>query len=380
MKLAILTLPLHTNYGGILQAYALQTVLERLGHEVVVLNRPLLPPYIPLWKAPLVYGKRLAKKILIDHSIIVFYEWRRRIRLYITSHEPIRFTRAYIHNRWMNSPVDLRPDEVDGIVVGSDQIWRPAYLRGWCRNLADGFLRFARDWKVKRWAYAASFGVDTWEFPAEQTPEYAELAQLFEAFSVREDTGVALCREYLHVEAQHLLDPTLLLTPEDYQALIAVCPRRLSPSVPHRLTTYILDPSPEKQSLIEQIANERGLTPQRVGLPVNENNRTAPLSQRIYPPIEAWLKGMAEAEFVVTDSFHGAIFSFIFRKPFIVIGNPGRGLSRMDSLLRQFHAEDHLLLSTADYQPQHSYALPADIDTRYAALRQQSLDFLQGIR
>lgn len=61
MKIAILTLPLHTNYGGILQAYALQTILERMGHEVCLIERRARPTRLPLWKMPYSYGKRIIK-------------------------------------------------------------------------------------------------------------------------------------------------------------------------------------------------------------------------------------------------------------------------------------------------------------------------------
>ena len=73
MKIGILTLPLHTNYGGILQAYALQTVLERMGHEVCLIEKKHKPLQLPLWKAPLVYGKRIIRNIT-GHPFPIFYE------------------------------------------------------------------------------------------------------------------------------------------------------------------------------------------------------------------------------------------------------------------------------------------------------------------
>ena len=69
MKIGILTLPLHTNYGGILQAYALQTVLERMGHEVFVLNKE---NKIRLYGYAYLYIKRIIKKIFIDRHTLIF--------------------------------------------------------------------------------------------------------------------------------------------------------------------------------------------------------------------------------------------------------------------------------------------------------------------
>lgn len=73
MKIGVLTLPLHTNYGGILQAYALQTVLERMGHEVCLIERRVKPYRLPLWKMPFSYGKRILKN-LTGHPYPIFYE------------------------------------------------------------------------------------------------------------------------------------------------------------------------------------------------------------------------------------------------------------------------------------------------------------------
>ena len=393
MKLGLFTPSLHSNYGGILQAYALQTILERMGHQVVVLNRPPHPHRLRLLKKPFAYGKRLLKKLFIDPKTIIHKEDRMFAESILIRQHTDRFIHRYIHNRWVIDLKDFREGEVDGIVVGSDQIWRPVYFRSWSRDLSDAFLAFAEKWNVKRWAYAASFGTDTWDFPEEETPRYARLMQQFLAVSVREDTGVTLCRDHLHVEAQHLLDPTLLLTADDYLALIDTYDREHnhSPSTihhspftirhsPQTLTTYLLDPTPEKQALVQRVARERGLTPHRVGTEVLVGTKDAPLEQRIVPPIEEWLKGFRDADMVLTDSFHGCVFSILFRKPFIVLGNVGRGLSRMESLLRMFHLESHLLLSPSDYDPSLPYTLPADLPHTHDQLRQQSLDFLKQIQ
>ena len=99
--------------------------------------------------------------------------------------------------------------EYDAFIVGSDQVWRPSYNQ----HLEQAFLNFTENWKnVKRIAYAASFGVDNWEFTKKQTKECKRLVQKFDFVSVREDTAVNLCKEHLGIEATHVLDPTLLLS------------------------------------------------------------------------------------------------------------------------------------------------------------------------
>ena len=210
-------MPLHSNYGGILQSYALQTVLRRMGHEPVTLD---IDPYIvhslPWWKAIYKYPSRAIKKLWRPRTVIM------RERKYNMDDKVIQkytrqFVDRYIHRVLLQDAGTLRNDGYGAIVVGSDQVWRPRYFKG---DIRDAFLRFAKDWDVKRIAYAASFGTDEWEFTPEQTSDCAELLGRFDAVSVREDSGVGLCRKYLHTEAQHVLDPTMLLSAGDYTELI----------------------------------------------------------------------------------------------------------------------------------------------------------------
>ena len=97
MRIGILTLPLHTNYGGILQAYALQTVLERMGHEVVIFDCPLRKFKLPIWKKPLCYSKRIIKKLgcqVCAHNSIQFFGQdlsSPELDFSINSSKPIRF-------------------------------------------------------------------------------------------------------------------------------------------------------------------------------------------------------------------------------------------------------------------------------------------------
>lgn len=341
MKIAILTLPLHTNYGGILQAYALQTVLERMGHTVEVLQKKPGLSHSPLLM-PLVYGKRLMSKLAGRKGVRVFAEHcERRENVVIRKHTD-RFIERHIHLREIASLADIRPDDYEAIVVGSDQIWRKPYFREmWHAKMSDAFLEFTRGWDIKRIAYAASFGVDDLsEYTPDEIRQCTRALQLFDAVSVREDSGVRLCREHLGVEADHVLDPTMLLTREDYVRLVEESHVAKSEG---DMLCYILDSTPFKTDVVNRIASERGLTPFNVNAPVDDISR--PLSERTQPPVEAWLRGFMDAEFVVTDSFHACVFSIIFGKPFIAIGNASRGLTRFTSLLKMFYIQDNLITS-----------------------------------
>lgn len=333
MKIAILTLPLHTNYGGILQAYALQTVLEQMGHEVCLIERRTRPTRLPLWKMPYSYGKRIIKN-LTGHPYPIFYEQKKDREAPIVAQNTNKFIKKYIKRLVVNEFSDIHKEDFNVIIVGSDQIWRPKYFP----KIEKAYLSFTKNWNIKRIAYAASFGTDDWEYNSKQTQNCRHLISKFEAVSVREKSGIDLCYKFLGVNAKQVLDPTLLLKTEGYISLFKSID---VPKSPGNLLGYILDNTPEKVSFINHIAKLQGLIPFRVDSKVE--NKTAPLNDRIQPPLENWLRGFYDAEFVITDSFHACVFSILFHKPFLVIGNKKRGISRFQSLLSMFGLEDRLI-------------------------------------
>lgn len=338
MRIGIITLPLHTNYGGILQAYALQTVLERMGHDVCLIEERRKPLSLPLWKAPLSYGKRILKNIF-GHPCPIFYERKINRETPIVRQNTDKFINRYIKRRIVDCFSDLNESDFDAIVVGSDQIWRPKYFP----NIEHAFLDFAKDWNIRRIAYSASFGTDEWEYTIEQTRQCKELICKFDDVSVREMSGVDMCLKHLGIKAEHVLDPTMLLSKEDY---IQILESAHTPKSKGTLLNYILDETPEKSVIIENIAQEKGLKSFRVNSKVEDNK--AKLNERIQPPLEQWLRGFYDAEFVVTDSFHACVFSLIFNKPFIAIGNVDRGLSRFNSLLTMFGLEKRIITNVTD--------------------------------
>ena len=101
----------------------------------------------------------------------------------------------------------------------------------------------------------------------------------------------------------------------------------------------------------------------------------APLAERIQPPVEQWLRGFMDAEFVVTDSFHACVFSILFGKPFIAIGNAGRGLSRFTSLLGMLGLESRLAAASPASTPTGDIDWPA-VSRRLAAGREEATAFL----
>ena len=357
MKIGMLTQPLHANYGGLLQNYALQQTIIKAGHEVETIDwgsssglramlyrmkvrvlHTLLPNRFP----PLRYMPNDKERAIIQRNTNHF------INTYINHTEAVHSYGGFVRQAARGG--------YDAYVVGSDQCWRPCYNA----FISSMFLDFVQDKQVKRIAYAASFGTDKWEFTPQQTNVCAPLAKKFDMISVREDSGVKLCKEHLGVDAVHVLDPTMLLTKEDYIQLVEKEKESKSNGT---LFNYILDPDAKKSAFIQKVAKAKGLKAFQVLPKCQAEIRTKEdvkerIEDCVFPGITTWIRAFMDAEMTIVDSFHGMVFSIIFNKPFWAIGNVSRGMSRFTSLLKMFHLEDRLL--DADHLDDVDFAKPID--------------------
>lgn len=333
-KIAILTQPLHDNYGGLLQAYALSKTLSKYG-DVTIANR---------WGGHNSCIKRFASKL--KQSLINNPNIPTKSQKEIISKNTKLFQKKYIPNLSSKIITDngmrkFSKMGFDTYVVGSDQCWRPRYSP----KITNFFLDFVADKEnITRISYAASFGTSEWEFNEQQTKYCRDLIQKFDAISVREHSGIDLCHAYLNKDAIHVLDPTMLLSVADYKKITIDEGIKQSKG---NLKVYVLDKSEEKEGVVDFVSKNLELQafevlPKKrlkVELVTNKN-----VNDFIYPSPAIWLRGFQDAEFVITDSFHGTVFSILHNIPFIAIGNVRRGLSRFESLLQMFGLEDRLLL------------------------------------
>lgn len=373
MRTAIVTLPLHTNYGGLLQAYALKTVLETMGHEVTVLDIKDKMPAPKGLKAPFVYAGRALKRLLKgSQGPEVFREKRYKKELPVLSAETSAFVRTKINPRLIDSYNDIKEGEYDAFVVGSDQVWRPRYFH----PIKDAYLAFTRGWDVKRVAYAASFGTDQLEYEFTQLEECAKLLEAFDGVSVREDSAVGLCEEWLdHEGAAHVLDPVMLLDPQAYADMASLAKAHPAEG---KILTYILDSSPEKTHVVDFMKRITGYDSYDSSVHPYVNDR--PVGERVVPALEQWLAAFVDAEFVVTDSFHGCVLSLLLHKRFIAVGNSRRGMARLNSLLDMFGL-DMRLVHGIDPEDDGVYFLSdidwEEVDRIIARKREESLTFLR---
>lgn len=375
MKIGILTLPLHTNYGGNLQAYALMSVLKEMGHDACLINRR--STRIPRWKLPLAIVKRsLMKYGLGKKATEIFVEAKLQREYSVISQYTQPFINKHIQPQTKTVYTTRRlaglaaRQRFDAIIVGSDQVWRTAYTS----NIEDYFLGFLKGNHTKRIAYAASFGTENWEYSKEQEQNCAKHLKSFDAVAVRESTGVALCKKYFDVDAQHVLDPTMLLDASRYLDLIRPLERTAKKE---GVLVYILDETADKTAIIDEVAQVLDRPVFRVNAKTEDVN--ASLEERIAPPTENWIKGFYEADFIITDSFHACVFAILFKKPFLVYGNRHRGTARFESLLSMFDLKDRLVFSSGEIQPgsiQKGIDWQA-VDTVLDEKRQMSREFLK---
>lgn len=321
MKIALLNLPFDSNFGGNLQRYALITILQRNGYNVEHIN--LRFNYkLPWYKKPFSYSKRIIKKLIYHESKPIFLEQQMTRNAIRKNKATEIFYNKYIpHTSIINNKKELSLlPKYDAYIVGSDQVWRKSMTRAY--GLSTYFFDFLKNDSSRKIAYGVSLGSDQNELTPTEIKELGYLYKQFSAVSVRETSSISLFQNYKWTSPQaiQVLDPTLLLSKEDYDKLIDEGNTHLSSG---EVFCYILDKNIEKEKIILKISDQLKLKPFYINLEGNTS-------------IEQWLRSFQDAKHVITDSFHGLVFSIIFNKPFTLIRNEKRGNARFDSLLKTF--------------------------------------------
>ena len=212
--------------------------------------------------------------------------------------------------------------DFDSYIVGSDQVWRRDFISGkWAecwKSWRPLFLDFAKDWNVNKIAYSASYGTDEFKFNDVIT-EVKQCLNKFDAISMREIDATNHIKKLTdRNDVINTCDPTMLLKKEDY---ISIC--KNIPNKESDLFAYILDKNVQIDNIICK-ANVKKMT-------LKQNS------------VEDWLACYRDCKCVVTDSYHGVVFSIIFNKPFICVYNKGRGMSRFNTLIELFNIKDRFV-------------------------------------
>jgi hypothetical protein len=240
--------------------------------------------------------------------------------------------------------------QFDAVVCGSDQIWAP--------NVFDDayMLSFVQP-PVRKIAYAPSIGLA--DIPVALRDEYRKWIGRFDSVSVREAEGVRLLRKYCGIEAQLVLDPTLLLTAEHWKAL---CAREKKPAGGY-VFSYLLGDKAWHRTWVREFAKRQGKPLVLLsGRPEDRTNADV-FNSRMGP--EKFLKCLTEADCVLTDSFHGMAFSVLFEKPFYVFDRFAEGEALCQNS-RIANLSDLLGLESWRIRDQ---SMPEPFEPNYAVIR-----------
>ena len=316
-KIGIVTIFHIPNYGAMLQCYSLCTYLQGLGYQVILYHIPL--SNVDRW----------------------MYKLKYRLKL--------QFMDRFIRQNMPPITRDLS-EKSDIYMVGSDQVWRPEYVP----DIENFFLDFTNGWNVRRIAYAASFGNSNPLYTDRERKNCGDLAARFNAISVREKSGLDIISRFKWKVKNKtiVLDPTMLLSKERYLSLL---PSKKS-KTQDKVFCYILDEEYETNLLIDRLCNL--LEKERYDFFYKELRKNA---HTALPSIEEWLMNIRDAEYIVTDSFHGMVFSILFNKKFFVYYNSQRGTDRFENLLEYFGLQKCIINDLKELES----AYKADINWTY---------------
>ena len=318
-------------YGGILTAYALQEVLRTLNCFPILAD-----------------NRTLTVKILSNKYNFTKSFWTKYFNL------------SKDFSKFSNLLQESSDTKI--FITGSDQVLRPKYVS----DLSQYLLDFVTPDK-KKIAFSASFGVDKEQFLKENskiTIEHMKNSlRTFDVISVREKSGVEICRDVLGVEAEWIIDPVFILRKEKYYDLA----KKSMNVYKNKIVSYVLDTNNEYKKAKKYISKKYN---KKIIETANSNNS-----------VGNWLASIRDCDLFITDSFHGMCFAIIFNKPFICIANHARGISRFESVCEILGIENQCIHSINEvYERDCVFKIDyKQIETRITEERQKGLDFLQKI-
>lgn len=359
MKVGVITFHNAHNYGASLQALALQSVLVGLNCEPVLINyHPAVidDVYLPV--------KAKGIKGLLKRAYMCLLK-RSRARLQRYKHyQAFIQTNFKLVGDYINSDA-LSEDQFgfDAYIAGSDQVWNTRLTGGYDKAYTLEFVK-----KAKKIAYSASVG--TAKVKDIYREDFKRSLASFDSISVREASSRADVEELSGLPVSVVLDPTLLLDREAYEAY-----KKPTQFKEKYILVYMLEKNKKMTDLVNRISNATGypIIQRRLpGLFINECG-----SFYLHDPGE-FLGDIEGAEFVITNSFHGTIFSMLYEKPFLSIPHSITG-ARIVDLLTSLRMESHIVYDPDKFHDLEQMHTP-DMDklkARIAALREESIEFLK---
>lgn len=351
MNIAVITFHCSYNYGSMLQAYAMQTYLEKLGHNVRIIDYVLSYDFR---QYKLLRADRYLKKPAYLLSDLFFLPKTMRRKKRFTEFKD-RFLKLTDKTYYDNDDMSELNDEFDAFICGSDQIWNIRCTNGVVKPY---FLSFAADDKLKV-SYAPSVAHSGIETTPEEDGLLRQYIERLDWVSVREESTVPFIRQYTERKVANVLDPTLLLEKADYLRIMDTAAK----TDEKYIFFYTLQKNSEMIKYCSELSERTGF---RVLYISKVNIKEFGKAKNIYgcSPLE-FLEYIYHAEYIVTNSFHATVFSVNFEKKFCTFTTKGSG-SRMKDLLKKLGLSDRI----------HSEGFDIDKETDYSAVDEKRSELL----
>jgi hypothetical protein len=258
-----------------------------------------------------------------------------------------------------NSYKEIKRNDYDLLMVSSDQVWRKGNLF----YLDIGFLKFSHNWNIKKFIYGASMGLDFWAFERKEDRILKHLLKEFTGVSVREEGTMRLIENKLNIRPILVIDPTLLIDKKYYLNLIKDYKNEYN-SNDNYIFVYKIEEMPSMELFIKESVQK--------------------LKYKLYncsiydkDSIKRFIYGIYNSKAVITNSFHGILFSIIFKKPFVAFNPENRGNERFNTLKDVYGLQKRI--ASKNYQPNISLLTgPFDVDMKvFDDLRSKSIDYLK---
>ena len=281
----------------------------------------------------------------------------------LTRHKNIYFLKKYVKLKEINlTYIELKRNDYDILMVNSDQTWvnvTPNYLPDY------GFLKFAENWTIPKFVYGASYPLNLWRYSKEFNIEMGNLLKKFNGISVRELPTINLSKINFGIIPEFVLDPTLLINKRYYLNLIKYYKGDFKENLDY-LCVYQLDKNNKIKNFIYQSSLKLNLTIHKVDI-----------NRDFY--IEDFLKCINISKGVITDSYHGTIFSIIFNKPFISFINNKRGNTRFHTLKNIFNIKNRIISTKSDISEKYNLLkTKLNINISFVdQLKNKSINFLK---
>jgi len=258
-----------------------------------------------------------------------------------------------------NSYKEIKRNDYDLLMVNSDQVWR----KGNYLYLDIGFLKFSHNWNIQKFIYGASMGLEFWPFEREENRVLKHLLKEFSGVSVREEGTIRLVEKKLNIKPILVIDPTLLIDKKYYLNLIKDYKNEFN-SIDNYIFVYEIEEMSSMELFIKETVQQ--------------------LKYKLYncsiydkDSIKKFIYGIYNSKAVITNSFHGILFSIIFKKPFVAFNPEKRGNERFNTLKEVYGLQKRIV--SKNNQPNISLLTePLDVDKKvFNDLRSKSIDYLK---